>query len=180
MGTCLGIEYCLAYLTFHNDLHENFFAHGYSKENCKILYSTHKMKIPNLFSTTIFSRHIIQYESGVFGETDISNIFFLLPTTIDRIEEINKCLGSVNINAIDINIDEFQQNFDPSKLDVETTEREDVGKSILKVLKRIAEHSSQNLRRNSDGYLASVQNNNDFFLWHKGKRTQSEKFSFSY
>ena len=80
------------------------------------------MKILNSFSTTIFSRHRIQYESGAFGETDISNIFFFLPSIVDRIEEIiNKYLGSVNLNAIDINIDKFGQNFDPSKLDVKTT-----------------------------------------------------------
>ena len=102
------------------------------------------MKILNSFSTTIFSRHRIQYESGAFGETDISNIFFFLPSIVDRIEEIiNKYLGSVNLNAIDINIDKFGQNFDPSKLDVETTESENVRKSVLRVLKKIAEHSSQ-------------------------------------
>ena len=67
-----------------------FFDYGYSKENSKILYSTHKMKVPNSFSTTIFNRHRIQYESGAFSETESSNIFFYLPSTVDRIEEINK------------------------------------------------------------------------------------------
>ena len=96
------------------------------------------MKILNSFSTTIFSRHRIQYESGAFGETDISNIFFFLPSIVDRIEEIiNKYLGSVNLNAIDINIDKFGQNFDPSKLDVKTTESENVRKSVLRYLKRL-------------------------------------------
>ena len=76
------------------------------------------MKILSSFSTTLFSRHRIQYESGAFGETDISNVFFFFSSTVDRLEEINKYLGSVNLNAIDINMDEFVQNFDPSKLDV--------------------------------------------------------------
>lgn len=138
------------------------------------------MNIPNSFSTTIFGKHRIQYESGAFGETDISNIFFFLPSIVDRIEEIiNKYLGSVNLNAIDINIDKFGQNFDPSKLDVKTTESENVRKSVLRVLKKIAEHSSQNPRRNADGYLSSVSHNNDSRLWTQGKRTQSEKFSLS-
>ena len=117
-GIFLGIEYCIAYLTVRNDLYEQFFDYGYSKENSKILYSTHKMKILSSFSTTLFSRHRIQYESGAFGETDISNVFFFFSSTVDRLEEINKYLGSVNLNAIDINMDEFVQNFDPSKLDV--------------------------------------------------------------
>ena len=117
-GIFLGIEYCIAYLTVRNDLYEQFFDYGYSKENSKILYSTHKMKILSSFSTTLFSRHRIQYESGAFGETDISNVFFFFSSTVDRLGEINKYLGSVNLNAIDINMDEFVQNFDPSKLDV--------------------------------------------------------------
>ena len=97
-GIFLGIEYCLAYLTVRNDLYEQFFDYGYSKENSKILYSTHKMKILSSFSTTLFNRHRIQYESGAFGETDISNIFFFFSSTVDRLEEINKYLGSVNLN----------------------------------------------------------------------------------
>ena len=104
-----------------------------------------KIKIPNSFSTTIFGKHRIQYESGAFDGTDSSNIFFFLPSTIDRIDKINKYLGSVNLNANDINIDEFGQNFDPSKLDVKTTEKKGVRKSILKILKKIAEHSSQKI-----------------------------------
>ena len=149
-GTVLGIESCLSYLTVRNDLPEQIFDYGNSNENCKILYSTHKMKIPNSFSTTIFGRHGIQYESGAFGETGSSNIFFFLPSTVDRIEKISKYLGSVNLNVTDINIDEFGQNFDPPKLDVKTTEREGVRQSVLKVLKKIAEYSSQNLKRNVD------------------------------
>ena len=149
-GTVLGIESCLSYLTVRNDLPEQIFDYGNSKENCKILYSTHKMKIPNSFSTTIFGRHGIQYESGAFGETDSSNIFFFLPSTVDRIGKISKYLGSVDLNVTDINIDEFGQNFDPPKLDVKTTEREGVRQSVLKVLKKIAEYSSQNLKRNVD------------------------------
>ena len=53
------------------------------------------MKIPNSFSTTIFNRHRIQYKSRAFSETKFSNVFFFLPSTIDRVE--------------------FGENFDPSK-----------------------------------------------------------------
>ena len=42
------------------DERECFLDYGYSKENSKILYSTHKMKIPNSFRATIFNRHRIQ------------------------------------------------------------------------------------------------------------------------
>ena len=54
-GQFLGLENCLAYSTVRGDFQEHFFDYGYSKENSKILYSTYKMKIPNIFSTTIFN-----------------------------------------------------------------------------------------------------------------------------
>ena len=88
-GQFLGLSKSLGYLTVRGDEQEHFFDYGFNKENSKILYSTHKMKIPNSFSTTIFNRHRIQYESGAFSETDFSDVFFFLPSTTDRIEEIN-------------------------------------------------------------------------------------------
>ena len=35
-GKFLGLEYCLAYMTFRNDPLDQFFDYGYSKENNKI------------------------------------------------------------------------------------------------------------------------------------------------
>ena len=160
----LGLENCLAYLTVRGDFQEPSFDYGYSKDNSKILYSTHKMKVPNSFSTTIFNRHRIQYESGAFVETESSNIFFFLPSTVDRIEDINKYLRSVNLNAIDIDISEFGEKFDPSKLYFNSSEREDIRKSVLKVLRKVADLSSQNLKRNADGDLAKARYDNDSLL----------------
>ena len=59
-------------------------------------------------------------------------------------------------------------------------ERNAARKSILNVLKKVADRSSQNLKRNADGYSASVPHNNDTLLWPGGKRTQSHKFALSY
>ena len=53
-------------------------------------------------------------------------------------------------------------------------------KSVLNVLKEVADHSSQNLKSNADGYSASVPHNNDTLLLPGGKSTQSQKFAFSY
>ena len=75
-GQVLGLSKSLGYLTVRGDEQEHFFDYGFNKENSKILYSTHKMKIPNSFSMTIFNRHRIRYESGAFSETDFCNVFF--------------------------------------------------------------------------------------------------------
>ena len=59
-GQFLGLVETLGYLTVRGDERECFFDYGFSKENSKILYSTHKMKIPNSFRATVFNRHRIQ------------------------------------------------------------------------------------------------------------------------
>ena len=105
---------------------------------------------------------------------------FFLPSTVNRVEKINKYLGSVNLNAVDVNISEFGKNFDPSKLDFNSAEREDIRKSVLKVLRKVTNLSRQNLKRNADGYLATVPHNNNSLLWPGGKRTQHGCFSLSY
>lgn len=61
-GAFLGLYETLEYLTVRSDRGECFFDYGYSKENSKILYSHHKMRIPNSFSGTMFNRHRIQFE----------------------------------------------------------------------------------------------------------------------
>ena len=68
-GQFLGLVETLGYLNVRGDEHERFFDFGFSKENSKILYSTHKMKIPNSFSATIFNRHRIQHEAGTLSDT---------------------------------------------------------------------------------------------------------------
>ena len=118
-GQFLGLENCLAYSTVRGDFQEQFFDYGYSKENSKILYSTYKMKIPNIFSTTIFNWHRIQHEPGAFSESDFSNSFSFLPSTVDRVEEINKYMGSVNLSAVD-------KDFNSCKLDFNNPEREGI------------------------------------------------------
>ena len=166
-------------MTVRNDPQEQLFDHDYTKDNSKILCSTHKMKISNSLSTTVFSKHKVQDESGAFG-TNFSNTFFFLPPTVDRIEKINKYLGSVNHNVVDIDKNELGENFNPSVLYSMGDERNAARKSILNVLKKVVDHSSQNLKRNADGYSASVPHNNDTLLWPGGKRTQSHKFALSY
>ena len=59
-------------------------------------------------------------------------------------------------------------------------ERNAARKSVLNVLTKVADHSSQILKRNAGGYSASVPHNNDTLLWPGGKRTQSHKFVLSY
>ena len=85
-GEFLGIEYCVAAVTVRNDQDERFFDYDYNKDNSKLLYSTKKLKIPNSFKSTIFGQHKMQYKGGAFDDQKIFELFFYLPSTVDRSE----------------------------------------------------------------------------------------------
>ena len=86
-----------------------FFGQGYDMDNSKILYTAHKMKIPNNFNPIIFDRHKNEYEQGArtFSDTDFSKTFFFLPFVMDRSEDIADLL------PIDIEFSDFGKDFDP-------------------------------------------------------------------
>ena len=65
--------------------------------------------MPNSFSGTFFNRHRIQYESGAL-QTDFSEIFYFHPSITDRVGEINRHLGSVNLYLINIPYNSFEIN----------------------------------------------------------------------
>ena len=120
-GTFLGLYKPLGYLNVRGDPNEHFLDYGFCKENSKTLYSHHKRRIPSSFSGTFFNRHKVQFESGGL-QTTFSEVYYFLPSTTDRSEEINKHLGCVNLSPIDIleNTFETENNvaFAPSKLDI--------------------------------------------------------------
>ena len=135
-GKFLGIEYCVA-LTTDNGPEEQFFDSGYVKANSKMLYSTRKSKIPSSFKATAFGPHKNQYEGGVFLEQGFSKIFFYLPSTVDRCEEINKYLTSVYLKPYHVDISDLGEGFNPTI----SFDRE----PVVKYMKKIAKKSSQNL-----------------------------------
>ena len=171
-GKFLGIEYCVALITVRNDPEEQFFDYGYVKANSKMLYSTRKSKILNGSKATAFGTHKNQYEGGVFLEQDFSKIFFHLPSTIDRCEEINKYLTSVFLKPYHVDIIDFGESFNPAI----SFDRE----PVVKCMKKIAKQSSKNVKRNVDAFLAGIGHDNDSLIWSDGKRIITNKFSLTY
>ena len=85
-------------------------------------------------------------------------MYYFLPSTTDRIEEINRHMGSVHLPPIDVPEKKFEVEdgvkFGPSKLDYECPEKEKITKAAVKVLKKIIDISKENLVKNSDGLLS--------------------------
>ena len=76
-GEFLGIEYCIGVITVRNDPDEQFFDHGYSKDNSKTLYLTKKVKIPNSFKSTVFGIYKNEYEGVLFLMNCLLGYFFI-------------------------------------------------------------------------------------------------------
>ena len=161
-----------------------FFYYGYSKQNSKILHSYHRKRMSNSFSGTFFNRHRIQYESGALN-TDFSKIFVFLPSITDRIENVNRYMGSVNLSSIDITEDNFEVEggipFNPSKLDYENPGKEKMRQAVLKVLKKVVDLSNTNIIKNAERLLSkrSVEQNVEW-VGETGKRAPENRYKLLY
>lgn len=168
----MGIKYCAGLITVKSDADEQFFDYGYDKDNSKLLHSTKKLRIPSSFKSTVFGVHKMQYEGGAFTEQDSSEIFFYLPSTVDRSEKINKYLTSVNLKPFHVERSSLGENFKPAS---------NFGRAaIISYMKRVADQSLQNLKRNADAFLSAINHDNEKLLWPGGKRTKSDKFALTY
>ena len=82
--------------------------------------------MPNSFSETLFNRHRTQYESGALN-TKFSGLYLFLLSITDRVGDINRHKGSVNLLPVDISEDTFEVKggvrFDPSKLDYDNPDK---------------------------------------------------------
>ena len=167
-GKFLGIEYCVGLITVKNDPEEQFFNYGCNKDNSKMLYSIKKLKIPSCFKGTVFGVH----KGGAFSEESFCKIFFYLPSTVDRSEKINKYLTSVHLKPFQVNPSDLGENFNPAM--------EFDSAAVVSYMKKVAEQSFQNLKRNADVFLSSINHDNEKLLWPGGKRTKADKFALTY
>ena len=149
----MGIQYCVGLITVKDD-EEQFFDNGYNKGNSKMLYSTKKLKTPNCFKGTVFQVRKMQYEVGAFSEESFSKIFFCLPSTVDRSEKINKYLTSIHLKPYHVNPSDLGENFNPA---IEFDRA-----AVVSYMKRVAEQSSQNLKRNAHAFLSSTDHDKSF------------------
>ena len=142
-GEFLGIEYCITLVTVRDDPEEQFFYYGYNKGKAKVLLTTKKVKIPSSFKSTV-GKHKMQYEGGTFNEQEHSNIFFYLPSTVDRNKKINKYLSSVHLKPFSVDPSIFGENFNP----VNITDRS----AVVSYMSKVAVQSSQKLKRNAGAF----------------------------
>ena len=99
-----------------------------------------------------------------------SGLFYFLPSTLDRKEEILQWREHIHLHSIDLGIDDLIQssgltNINPVLLD--SNQREKFLPGYYKIMKKIAEISNQNLIRNLHAFLSAggkIDSDNEF-LW---------------
>lgn len=82
----------------------------------------------------------MQYEGGAVAEQESSQIFFYLPSTVDRSEKINKYLTSVHLKPFHVKRSSLGENFNPADSNFDRA-------AVVTYMKKVAEQSSQNLKR---------------------------------
>ena len=99
-----------------------------------------------------------------------SGLFYFLPSTLDRKEEILQWREHIHLHSIDLGIDDLIQssgltNINPVLFD--SNQREKVLPGYYKIMKKIAEISNQNLIRNLHAFLSAggKTDPDNEFLW---------------
>ena len=168
------------------DTHKNiFWIMASTKEIRRYFILTTRNVCQYNFSATFFNRHKMQYGSGAFFERKYSNLCYFLPSLTDRVEKINRHMGSMNLTPIDISENTFEVEdkvqFDPSKLDYECKEKEKITQAVVKMLKKFIDISNSNLIKNVNSLL-STQNVDEEVEWiGKGKKRLAEnRYKMSY
>ena len=155
-GLFYGLTRKLGLITVLGDEQEQFFSYGYSKERSKVLYCSMKTQMPNAFSSTCFKKHtnllLEQHENSVKQ----SRRFFFLPATLDCKEDFLQYKDNVNLHPVEVEYAAFNEygieNFNPALLEKKTDAN--LRLAILKIMKKAALVSNQNLLRNANAYKA--------------------------
>ena len=106
-GYFRGVKKWLAYIMVQWDSGETFFSYCFDEEKrSKIMYSSFKHPLPNIFQGPAFKKHtkILTEEKGT---ADSSKLFFSLSFTTDRKEKINKFFNNVHHHPIDCAYEDF-------------------------------------------------------------------------
>ena len=106
----------------------------------------------------MFKKHVSFLLDQNENNIKSSGLFYFLPSTLDRKEEILEWREHVHLHPIDLSIDDLIQtsnltNINPTLL--ESNQRERVLTGYYKIMKKIAEISNQNLIRNSHAFLSA-------------------------
>ena len=151
-GYFRGVKKWLAYTIIRGDPHETFLSYGYDKERTKVLYSSYKNPLPNIFQGAATKKHPKMLIEDRLAEGFPRYYFSSLPPQTD---------GNVHLHPIESSYEDFSNysvkshTFYPQHLDSRFPEEREATREIVSnYLKHIAEISNSNLRRKANSLMA--------------------------
>ena len=116
-----------------------------------------------------------------------SELFFFLPATLDRKEDILQWKDNVHLHPIDLLFDDLKAEMSVTTFDRSLLEsnhaRESLKPGLYKVIKKIADLSNQNLVRNSDVFISNglkVYDAREFVWIDDSFKKGASKFQLNY
>ena len=186
-GLYYGLTKKLGQITLRGDAKERFFSYGYNKEKSALLYCSMKSPLPNIFSSTALKKHVPFLMDQNEVKAKQSKLFFFLPATLDRKEDILQWKDNVHLHPIDLPFDDLKTEmsvttFDPSLLE-NNHARESLKPGLYKVMKKIADLSNQNLVYNLDAFISNggkVDSEREFVWIDDSFKKGASKFQLNY
>lgn len=80
-------------------------------------------------------------------------------------------MKGVHLKPAIVNIKILGEDFNPAV---------SFGRAVVSFMKNVSAVRSQNLLRNADAFLSKSKQSNETFIWLKGMRTVSHKFTLTY
>ena len=146
-----------------------------------------KSPLPNIFSSTAFKKHVPVFMDQNEVKVKQSELFFFLPATLDRKEDILQWKDNVHLHPINLTFDDLKAErsvttFDPSLLE-NNHARESLKPGLYKVMKKIADLSNQNLVYNLDAFISNggkVDSEREFVWIDDSFKKGASKFQLNY
>ena len=177
----------LGYITICGNLDEQFYSYGFDEKRSKVLCTSMKQPLLNIFQGTAFKKHI-PFLTDCKGSESLSKMFFFLLSTTDRKEKINRWVNNVNLYPIDCLYDDFKnyapENLQITKNGIQPQEldfpspliRLETRNCILNFMKHAAGLSNNNLIRNANALMQSkdAKIDKEEFSWIDNSLSQTE------
>ena len=138
------------------------YSYRFDEERSKVLYSSLKQPLPNIFQGTAFKKHITMLIEEKQTQEKSQLFFFLLYTT-DRKGKLNNFFGNVNLHTINCPYEEFSKysskgnSFLSQDLDSKIPNLREVPweivlpwEIILQFMKHVVQISNSNLIQNTN------------------------------
>ena len=116
-----------------------------------------------------------------------SELFFFLPATLDRKEDLLQWKDNVHLHPIDLSIDDLKNEMSVTNLDPSLLESKQFRASLVpcfyEVMKKVAEMSNHNLVRNSDAFMSKggkVHSEKEFVWIDDSIKQATAKFQLNY